>query len=96
MWAILWNRILIGALVFVAGFLNYHVLLKMRFLPWIRGAVIGAFVSMDAALGSLIGGYVPEAFWGSLIAGAIYGLIIDVVATKIAGDGQTLVTGWTR
>ncbi len=32
-------------------------------------------------------------FWMTIAAGAVYGLIIDVIATKVAGDGKELMEG---
>jgi len=98
MWAMLWNRMLIGMVVFVTGVFNYNAMFGFRFYPWFRGAVIGAFVSGGPAISSLMGpqGYIPEAVWGTIIAGAVYGLIIDVVATKLAGDGKAITGDWVR
>ncbi len=98
MWAVLWNRMLLGMFVFVIGAFNYHALFKFRFYPWFRGTVIGVFVSIGPAISSLMGphGYIPEAVWGTIISGGIYGLIIDVVATKLVGDGKAITEGWTK
>jgi len=98
MWVILWNRLLIGIFVFVVGVFNYHAILKIRLFPWLRGAAMGAIVSIGPAVASLMGpeGYQPQAVWGFIIMGAIFGLLIDVIATKVAGDGKALVGEWTR
>jgi hypothetical protein len=98
MWALLWNRLLIGIVVFIIGAYNYHVFLKFRFYPWLRGMITGAFVSIEPAISSLMSplGYKPEAVWGTIAMGALYGLVIDVVATLLAGDGKTLIGDWAR
>ncbi|MBN1269944.1 MAG: hypothetical protein JXB04_10165 [Kiritimatiellae bacterium] len=96
MWSILWNRLLIGVLVFVAGAINYHAFLKFRIYPCLRGAACGLVVSADAAIGSLMGGYVAVAVWGTLVMGAIYGLLIDAIATKVAGEGRAVLGEWSR
>lgn len=98
MWAILWNRLLLGLFVFVVGVFNYHAILKIRLRPWLRGAMCGLIISIGPAIGSLMapGGYKPEAVWGTLVMGAIYGLIIDTAATRIGGEGRALIGEWTR
>lgn len=98
MWAILWNRVLIGIVVFLGGALNYHVALGFRLSPWLRGAVIGAVVSIGPALGSLMSpaGYQAEAVWGTIVMGAVYGLLIDIIATKATGDGKAMLGEWAR
>ena len=35
-------------------------------------------------------------FWMTVGAGAFYGLIIDVVATALFGDGKKLTEGWQK
>ncbi len=98
MWSILFNRFLIGVVVFLAGAFTFHPIFKCRIYPWIRGLAIGALVSLDIALGIFIApmGMDEEkmkmVFWATIIAGALYGLIIDVIASKVAGEGQELLT----
>ncbi len=71
---------------------------RFRFYPWLRETIIGVFVSIGPAISSLIGsqGYMPEAVWGTIISGGVYGLIIDIVATKFVGDGKSITEGWTK
>jgi len=94
MWAIVYNRFLIGVVILFAGAFTVHPFFKwLKFAPWFRGTILGAVVSVDMAIGSLISG-TPDSckiFWMTILAGAIYGLIIDVVATKIAGEGKDLL-----
>lgn len=98
MWAIVFNRILLGLFVFLGGFANYHPMFKVKFPAWLRGAVLGAFVSLDIAIGTFMAPNMEidemrMVFWLTLAAGAVYGLIIDVIATKVAGDGKELMEG---
>jgi len=96
MWNILINRTLIGVLVGCAGFMVKHPVFGFRVHPILRGAIIGAFVSLDMAVGVFMA---PDMtiekmkmiFWGSIGVGSVYGLIIDFIATKIAGEGKVLM-----
>jgi hypothetical protein len=101
MWEILYNRLLIGIVIYLAGAFTYHKIFKFRIYPWFRGSIIGAIVSIDLAIGSLITPNMDKShawaiFGMTIIAGAIYGLIIDIVATKIGGEGKEIIEGWTR
>jgi pilus assembly protein TadC len=61
---------------------------------WVRGLKIGALISLPMALGALMGENVEAAikgFWYILIAGGIIGIIIDLIITKIAGQGKDLM-----
>jgi hypothetical protein len=94
MWTIVFNRFLIGMFVFIAGVFTVHPIFKFRLSPWLRGAIMGAFVSFDIALGGMIGNESPEAtmiFWMTILSGAVYGLVIDIVATKFGGEGKELL-----
>ena len=66
---IFYDRVLLGFVVGIAYGLRMH--------PLIRGAVIGAVVSLLIAIPSGITG-------GALLmgAGVVYGIIVDLVATK--------------
>jgi len=93
MWNIVFNRLLIGIFVLIMGVYTMHPVFKFKLCPAFRGFFMGAFVSLGLAIGVLI---VPspegcKIFWMTIISGGIYGLIIDVVATKIAGDGKKLL-----
>ena len=93
MWSIVFNRVLIGFVILLAGVITVHPVFKFRFYPWLRGALIGALVSLDISIASLISD-APDKwsiFWITIVAGVIWGLIIDVVATKFAGEGKILL-----
>lgn len=90
MWQIVFNRFLIGIFIFIAGAFT-HSPLRWRFWPWFRGVMMGALVSLDMALGGLLGETSTDIFWAIIISGALYGLIIDVVATKFSAEGKPLI-----
>ena len=70
---IFYDRVLLGFVVGIAYGLKIH--------PLIRGAIIGAVVSLLIAIPSGITG-------GALLmgAGVVYGIIIDIVATRFSPD----------
>jgi hypothetical protein len=101
MWAIVFNRFLIGLFVYFAGAINYDAWLKCKWWSWLRGFIVGAIVSIDMAIGIFMspttGSYdAVTVFWMTILAGAVYGLIIDLVATKVAGDGKKFTEGWAK
>ncbi len=75
-----------------------HPIFGFRCFPFLRGAILGAVVSLVNAFGILTMPTENAAtiFWLTIGVGAIYGLIIDVVATKIGGEGKTLIEGKKR
>ena len=75
---------MIGVMIAFAGFVTYHPILKIRMYPCLRGAVIGALVSLDISFGPFISGMANawSVFAATVIIGAVYGMIIDYVATK--------------
>lgn len=95
MWTLVTDRFLIGLVVGLAGVYTRHPIFGFRCPPALRGFVLGALVSLPIATGGMMS-TVPdmgpwEIFWASIIAGAVYGLIIDLVATKFAGQGPELL-----
>lgn len=101
MWAIVFNRFLIGLFVYFAGAINYNPWLKWRWWSWLRGFVVGAIVSIDMAIGIFMSPTMSSSealtiFWMIILAGAVYGLLIDLVATKVAGDGKKFIEGWAK
>lgn len=68
LWQIFYNRIILGIVVGLSGWIKAK--------PVIRGAVAGLIVSFSVYIGS--GFSDPVTFF----AGIIYGVIIDLVATK--------------
>jgi hypothetical protein len=93
LWRTLLNRLVLGSMVAIAGFITVHPLLGFKISVWMRGAKIGFLISLPMAVGSLMNSN-PEmaksGFWMVLIAGTIIGSIIDIVITKFSGEGREL------
>ena len=101
MWAILYNRVLIGMFVMFVGVFNWHGVWGFRYHPWFRGLSVGIVVSLDLAIGLFVAPTMPveeikTVFWATLIAGGVYGMLIDIIATRVAGEGKELLKGWTK
>ncbi|MEO5330582.1 MAG: hypothetical protein H7839_01055 [Magnetococcus sp. YQC-5] len=95
-WAILTDRLLIGMTVAFAGVFTTHPILGFAYRPWLRGACLGAMVSLPLASGALNGPAPANTplwfiFAATLFSGAIYGLIIDIIATRSGGEGASLL-----
>ncbi len=93
MWSLIANRFAIGFTVGLAGFMTVHPLFGFKLPPLLRGIQIGIIISLSMALGALMGPdteLARQAFWITLLFGAIIGAIIDLTATKFAGQGDTL------
>ena len=101
-WGILLWYITLGAIVGMFGVYTYHPILKFSLPWWFRGVIMGGWMNfvlvffaydvMQAMMISLFGesGMLSSPFW-FVLEGAIIGLIIDFVATKIAGEGKAIV-----
>jgi len=93
MWSLIANRFAIGFTVGLAGFMTVHPIFKFRLPTILRGLQIGIIISLSLALGSFMGpnaDLAKQGFWVTLIFGGIIGMIIDLVATKFAGQGEEL------
>ncbi|MBF0136302.1 MAG: hypothetical protein HQL65_08675 [Magnetococcales bacterium] len=95
-WTIMTDRILIGLVVALAGAYTTHPVLGFPFRPLVRGSCLGVMVSLPLAAGALAGPGNPMAspwmiFVLTLVAGGVYGVIIDLVATRIGGEGSALL-----
>ncbi len=87
-----------GAMIGFVGIFDHHPLLKFRMPFWFRGPVFGAWFNLVLALLMFdkltilfqqLGGiltFCKSPFW-VVIEGAIIGLIVDAIATRIAGEG---------
>lgn len=101
MWTLIYNRLLIGLFITIIGVFNWHGVFKFRYHPWFRGMMVGVIVSLDIAIGTFMApDMTPEEmkmiFWATIVAGGVYGMIIDLVATKVAGEGKELLEGWVK
>ena len=95
-WAILTDRILIGMVVALAGAFTVHPVLGFSYRPWLRGTCMGTVVSLPLAAGAMGGPATPQLslwvlFFATVVTGAVYGAIIDWVATKVGGEGRSLL-----
>ncbi len=95
MWTIVTDRFLVGLLVALGGAYVIHPVFRFRCHPILRGAVLGAVASLPLATGGMM---TPPAsmsawtlFWATVLAGAFYGAVIDLIATKVAGEGEVLI-----
>ena len=73
--SVFYNRLLIGMVIGIAGGLSLTA--------WLRGLIIGVIVSLAMGITPLVDGNLH----GMLVivgAGAVYGLIIDFIASKIS------------
>jgi hypothetical protein len=93
-----------GAVIGVLGLFDYHPMLKFRMPFWFRGPVFGAWLNLVLAfmmhdklvvlmpqLEGILAGF-KSPFW-IVAEGAVIGLLIDAVATTVAGEG---IPGPTR
>lgn len=92
MFGIMFNRLLIWFAITFSGFMTKHPLFGFRMYPVFRWALIWAFVSIDMVFGPFIMGYQEAALvaWMTVLSGAFYGMVIDLVATKFAGEWEDL------
>jgi len=98
---LLWYT-LMGAFVGVFGVMDYHPILKMKINAWLRGIILGgsmnltliliAFGSLEVLMSTATIFNGASLFWG-VLEGMIVAVVIDLVATKYAGEGPRLVTG---
>ncbi len=91
MWTIIANRFVIGLVVGFAGAYTRHPVFNFPIPSYFRGFCLGVFVSLSLAAGVMMD---PTGtwmiFWATLVAGGVYGLIIDMLATKFGGEGKSI------
>ena len=93
MWSTIANRYVLGFFVAVMWFITVHPCFKFKMYPFFRWAVVGFLVSLPMALWALMWDNVEMAkqgFYYVMIAWTIMWAIIDIVITKIAGEGKDL------
>jgi len=94
-WTTFINRLTLGFVVGLAGFVMVHPLFGLRCYWWLRGPLMGIFVSLQLAIGTLFTVPLSSAdspFWLILIAGGVFGLLIDGCGTRFAGEGKDLMS----
>jgi len=92
-WATFSNRVVLGFIVGIAGFATHHPLFGFRCYPWLRGAFFGAVISLLMAIGVLLSPTEENpwnVFWLIIGFGVFFGVVIDLLATKFAGEGKKL------
>ncbi|TFG02779.1 MAG: hypothetical protein EU542_04105 [Promethearchaeota archaeon] len=75
--AALYNRIILGVLIGLAEDIKIKKQEDNLITPLVRGAIFGAFVSIGFAF------FLQSILISFLIAGIIFGLLIDLIATKL-------------
>ena len=101
-WGVLLWYITFGAIIGVYGVITWHPVLRLPMPWWFRSSVIGAWLNFVVAFftfetigSSLAPGFGMTNFAGFAAAfaleGAIVGLIIGFVATRIGGEGAAIV-----
>lgn len=93
MWYIILSQVVLGFVIGLMGFVTVHPLFGFRLPPFLRGLVIGAFVSLPMAFNTVMGNPNGDSmFWCVLIIGGIIGMITDIIVTLSAGQGNDLYT----
>jgi len=93
MWIIISDRLVLGVMVAIAGFITKLPIFNLKLPTYLRGAKIGGLIALPMAVGSLLitAPTAQYSFWLILIVGIIVGSIIDLIITKIAGEGKELM-----
>ena len=94
MWNLLFNRFLIWLVIAMIWVYTIHPAFWFKCFA-LRGAFFGAVISLDIAIWVfMVAGDRAQqikVFWLTILAWAIYGLIIDIVATKFGWQGKELL-----
>ncbi|OIP55164.1 hypothetical protein AUK10_00020 [Candidatus Gracilibacteria bacterium CG2_30_37_12] len=105
MWVIIANRITLAFVVAIGGVYMRHPIFGFKCPAFLRGAVFGFLISIELAIGAFIdplSGMDAVAksieasselslFLQTLILGAVFGSVIDIIATAIGGQGKDLL-----
>lgn len=101
-WGVFLWYIIFGAIIGVFGVMTKLPVINIALPWWIRGAYIGAFLNLAIALVaydtlgllmvSVFGadGLLTSPFW-VVLEGAVFGFIIDYLATKFGGEGAAII-----
>ncbi len=95
MWSTIINRMTLGIVVALAGTVTRSLFFNIKISPIIRGAKMGMLISLPLALGTLMGtdaDLAQKSFWIVFIAGGVIGMIIDLIITKLTGEGKELLS----
>jgi hypothetical protein len=91
--AIIINALVMGFVLTIIGVFDWQPVFRIRMHPLWRGAAVAAFVHLDYAITMW-----PDqpTFWKVIIIAAVFGAVIDLLATQLFGEGQQLLKGMTR
>ncbi len=82
------HGLVLGFFLTLAGPFNRLPLWDLRFHPILRGGLMAAFVHLDFTIYTWMD---PPVFWRTIVFAAIFGAIIDTIATQLFGDGKKLL-----
>ena len=94
MWTVIINRIVLGLVVAIAGFITVSPFCNFKIPVFLRWAKIGVLISLLMATWVFIWNtseWAWATFWLIIWAGAVIGMIIDLIITKIAGEWNDLI-----
>jgi uncharacterized membrane protein YuzA (DUF378 family) len=92
LWQLIVNRFLIGVVVGIAGVITFHPWFNFKIPAFLRGFKMGIWVSLTLSIGVFFSDDPNNlsTFFMLTIAGGIIGLIIDLIVTKLFGEGEDL------
>lgn len=92
MWNLIFNRFIMWFIIAILWLITVHPLFWFRMYPALRWAFAWWVISIDLVFGPYMMWY--ENAWSiafaTILVGAIYGMIIDLVATKFAWEWEEL------
>lgn len=81
------NGMIMGAMLTMAGLVNWHPAFNMRLHPIIRGGMLAAVVHLNYVIYAW---YDQSTFWTTILLAAIFGAVVDALATQMFGEGKKL------
>lgn len=101
-WGLLLWYTTLGGLIGLAGVFNWHPVLRLPMPWWFRAPLLGAwmnfvltFFAYDTMRQMLVATFGPESVlsspWWFTLEGAIVGLVIGYIATRLGGEGPATV-----
>jgi len=98
-WGVLLWYPTMGAIIGVFGIYSSHPVFSFKFPWWLRGSLIGAWMNLLLTLfmfneiSTLVAAFMGEysrysSAYFFVVEGAIVGLFIDFLVTRLFGDGQ--------
>lgn len=85
--AVIVNALILGLVISIAGVANRHPYFGFRFHPLLRGALIGALIHLDFMIYAWSD---QRVFWSTIIMAALFGALLDWVASMLFGEGRKL------